>query len=253
MNTIMEATDLAVARAYEPLRSVIIRHRFNGPERYANGGYAAGTFAEGIRGAAKVILRQPIPLDRPIDLYSDGLGGLRARRGKTLLAEATPLRTPLAMPPVRSTLAQAEAASAHHGLEHVRHPLSSCYVCSPHREDGLGVTPGPLAEHPGMLAALFRVPEYEGPVPDRLAWAALDCPSYPADAFASRRLALLGTIAVEVLRSLHSDERLAVVGWTISRGIRSTVTGSALVDADGDLVAIAQSTWVDLKKRWWSR
>lgn len=237
--------------ASAPARSVVIHPRYNGPRRFANGGYAAGRFAAHLPGPATVVLRRPIPIGRRIALVPDGEDGLLATRGRTLVAEVTPRSSAVGLPADVPTIRAAGRAAARHAFREARHPLSHCYVCSPHRADGLGVTPGLLEGDEDRLGAVFRAPRTVGAVPDELVWAALDCPSYPAAAYRESRVALLGTIAVDILRPVHGGELLAVVGWTIARGARSTVTGSALVDAAGDVVAAAQSTWVDMLSRSW--
>lgn len=250
MNELLGAVSLpsaAVRGATAP--TVSIRRSFNGPRGSANGGFAAGTFASLLAGDATVVLRHRIPLGRKMSVAEDGAGGLLVVRGRRTLAEVHPRRSAIAPPPVLPTLRQAERASTRDLLTHERNPFSWCYVCSAHRRDGLGVVPNPLDGQPDMLAALFRAPRSHALLPPELVWAALDCPSYPAEAFAARRIALLGTIAVEQYRSIRGGERLAIVGWTISRGTRSTVTGSGMVDASGQLVAAAQATWVDLVRR----
>jgi len=50
------------------MTNIIINKRFCGPKNSANGGYAAGVFAQTIDGPAVVTLKSPPPLDTPIDL-----------------------------------------------------------------------------------------------------------------------------------------------------------------------------------------
>ena len=54
----------------------------NGPRRRANGGFAAGTFADLVGGTATVALRRMVPLDRSFAVLetSDGLTVLEQLR-----------------------------------------------------------------------------------------------------------------------------------------------------------------------------
>lgn len=244
MNTIL---DVGAASIPSPRYSggVTIHPRYNGPRRSANGGYASGMFAALLRGQATVVLRSRVPLGRalraiPVD------GGARVLRGRRLVAEvlvAEPL--PVHTPPVVPTLAQAEAASRRHPFVDVRHPFDACFVCSPHRRDGLQVVPGPLAD--GVNGALFRTPR-QWLLPPEVVWASLDCVSYPAADAAAGRLSLLGTLTVTQHRQIAGGELLAAVGWTRSTGNRSTATSSALVDEQGTVVASANAVWIALRR-----
>ena len=42
-------------------------------------------------------------------------------------------------------------------------------------------------------------------------------------------------------------ERLAVVGWPLGREGRKRHTATALLDADGEIVARAKATWIELR------
>ena len=52
----------------EAVREIAIDSRFSGPPGLGNGGYVAGVLARALRGAARVTLRAPIPLDTPLAL-----------------------------------------------------------------------------------------------------------------------------------------------------------------------------------------
>ncbi|MBI5106980.1 MAG: hypothetical protein HZB46_18695, partial [Solirubrobacterales bacterium] len=113
---------------------------------------------------------------------------------------------------------------------------------------GMGVHAGPLEGHPRVRAAALRphgdLPHDDGVLPPELAWAALDCPSYPGF---DGPLCLLGRMAAEVERPLRVGEELAVVGWDLAVSGRKHVTASAIVDADGRVVARALALWIALR------
>jgi hypothetical protein len=137
----------------------------------------------------------------------------------------------------------------------VTHPLSDCFVCGPAREDGLHVSSGPLPGHEHIGATPFRPGEsVAGPggiVPGEVVWAALDCPSYVPAMWAGLRgghsISLLGRLTAERLREVSSGEDLVVVGWPQSAEGRKRHTASAILDRDGDVVARAQATWIELR------
>lgn len=231
------------------LGSVTIERRFNGPWRFANGGYSAGRFAEAVGGSpARVVLRSPVPLQRRIDLVADGEGAAVAVVRRRVIAEVSALGDEvLDLPPVIPSRASAELAMHNHPFVGVRHALSGCFACSPSRPDGLGIVPGPVLGDRDILASVFRVPG-TGSIASEFVWAALDCTSYPAQAMREVRLCLLGTIAVRQLRAIEGGEELVVVGWTKGSRARTYRTGSALVDERGAIAAVAESVWVAVRR-----
>jgi hypothetical protein len=170
--------------------------------------------------------------------------------GLDTIASVEPAGPFVLEPPVRPSYAQAEEARRDHPFRGVRHTLSDCVVCGPDRSDGLRVTPGPLAGHPGILAAPYDPPVWfsaDGLATPASVWGALDCVSYPAHLLADRRLALLASLSVHRTREIAVGEPLIAVGWTLGSGTRSHRTSSALLDEDGTVVASARAVWVELK------
>jgi hypothetical protein len=76
-------------------------------------------------------------------------------------------------------------------------------------------------------------------------WAALDCPSYFG--LPSAPLALLGrlTASIEVLPEI--GEPLVAIGWPIETEGRKYFAGSALANRDGEVLARAAATWIELE------
>ncbi|MET1051137.1 MAG: hotdog fold domain-containing protein, partial [Mycetocola sp.] len=229
--------------------------RLNGPSRSANGGFASGMIAETVGGTASVRLVRPIPLERPLEVEvdADGLSADVTDSNRHLVATVKRVDPFTMIPPVRPRFADAEAARAASPLHGARHLLSTCVVCGPDRQDGLAVTPGPLASRSDVLAAPFVPSERDatgGVVHAMAVWGALDCPSYPAASWLDHRLGLLGTLTAHLDRDVFLGERLVAVGWTVERHGRSTRTASALLDERGDVVASARAVWVELKHQW---
>ena len=59
-------------------------------------------------------------------------------------------------------------------------------------------------------------------------------------------LALLGRMSATIRRPVRTGERLIVTGWRIESEGRKHRVGSALHDAEGNLVAAATATWITL-------
>ena len=226
--------------------------RENGPKGMSNGGFACGTFAELVGGTAKVTLHQKVPLETDLTARISG-DVAKVLAGDQLLAVAEAVDPFVLEPPLKPTLAQADAARERHPLRGVRHPLSDCVVCGPERRDGLGVTPGPLEWEPDILAAPFRPTTgyaVDGVVRPAAIWGALDCTSYSAADYRSRRFCLLGSLEGHQVRPVEVSESLVVLGWTREVGNRSVQTASAMIDEDGAVVASARAVWVAVKHQW---
>jgi hypothetical protein len=206
--------------------------RYTGPPGSANGGIAAGLLAAHVDAAVvEVTLRRPPPLDTDLrveggSLYDDG----------TLIASAVPGTVDGAAPhpPVPVEVARATVYAGN-----VDHPFRGCYVCGTDREppDGLGLRPGPIGA--GAVAGVWT-PTGDEPF---LVWAALDCPAGWAADLPGRPM-VLGRMALEHRGSPAVGEPHVVVGWTRGSEGRKTFSASALYDADGRLLALAQSTWL---------
>jgi hypothetical protein len=136
---------------------LFIDPRMNGPRRHANGGFASGTFADLVGGTATVALHQRVPVGRPLSVRDSGVARVVHHGDERIatVAEADPF---VMQPPVRPTRWDAATARRAHPFTDVRHTLSDCVVCGPHRTDGLRVTPGPLVDHPDVLASPYDPP-----------------------------------------------------------------------------------------------
>lgn len=234
-------------------RTLSIDRHWNGPRRFANGGFAAGSIASFVDAdVATVILRRPIPLATPLRAVTSPTREVTVHHRRRLIAEARPGAILSTSSPASPTYGEAEAASLAHPLRGVRHALSNCVVCGPKRSDGMGVTPGPLSARPGVLAAVWHVDHRvcRGSHADVAAvWAALDCPSYPAAALQQRILCVLGTITVDVRRRPAFGAHLVVYGWTRKTAGRRYETSAVLVEDGGDVVARSDAIWVALKRQ----
>lgn len=205
--------------------------RYAGPPGSANGGIACGLFAAGVDApVAEVTLRQPVPLDTDLRL-NDGA----VYDGETLVATVTDGAVH-AEPKAALTMQQAEDAAGRYDGRN-SHPFPGCFVCGIDREppDALGLRPGPVD---GAVAAVWH------PLAaDRfLIWAALDCPGGWASLQPGRPM-VLGRMSLEVHRPPVVGQPHVVQGWTLRTEGRKTFSATALYDADGEVLAVAQQTW----------
>lgn len=223
--------------------------RFNGPPTSANGGYACGLLATHLDGPVQVTLRVPPPLDRTMDVVEDD-GHVRLLDGDTLVAEAEPA-TVSATLPATVAVEQAERATADYaGFE--GHVFATCFVCGPDRApgDGLRMFPGPVGDT-GVVAAPWRPPQEvadDGVVATPFVWASLDCPSFFGGVREAGGVAVLGRMAAEVHAPVPVDATHVVLGWSRGREGRKHLAASALTTADGEVLAVAESTWIELRE-----
>jgi len=224
--------------------------RFCGPDGMGNGGYSCGLLAERMGAPAQVTLLRPIPLDRPFALAANG-GDLEAHDEGAPLATVRRAQLALEAPPA-TPLDGATAASARF-LGFQIHPFPRCFVCGPERRpaDALRIFPGEVA--PGRVAAPWvpdgSLADGSGRVRLRYVAAALDCPG--AWALVSTYgpvLMVLGRLTIDERAPVTPGRPHVVEGWTLGRDGRKYHCGTAIRDADGAVLALAQATWIALNQ-----
>lgn len=233
---------------------VLIDPRFHGPPHSANGGYVCGLVAGITDVPVEVSLRVPPPLGRALHAETTADGGVRVLDGETLVAEAAPVDAPSIDVPAGVDLdAARDAARAYVGFHD--HPFPTCWTCGPERVegDGLRIFTGPVDgtthDVPGLVAAPW-VPHDElddghGAVTAPHVWAALDCPSYFGAA--SPEPGLLARMRADLRAPVRVGQPHVVLGWTTSPAEgRKRHGGSAVLDADGTVLAVAETLWVTL-------
>ncbi len=217
---------------------MIVARRFNGPPDSGNGGYTCGLVAGVLGGVAEVTLRLPPPLDRELEVVRDARR-VEIRDGERLVAEAEPAELDVDVPAPVSVDEAERASERYAGFEH--HAYNTCFVCGPNRPDGLRVYAGPVESREGVVASPWTPPEDVTP---EVVWAALDCPSgWAVDDF-QREGVLLGRMATEIDRLPISGEPHVVIGWRVGEEGRKRFAGSALLTADGEVLARSRSTWI---------
>jgi hypothetical protein len=77
-----------------------------------------------------------------------------------------------------------------------------------------------------------------------MAWAALDCPSYVPALWSADIPSLLAWMQAEVLEPIPLGEPIVACGWPLETDGRKQHTASALLSADGRILARARHLWV---------
>lgn len=226
---------------------ITIDPRFRGPSDSGNGGYVCGLVGEAAGIPVAVRLKRPPPLGMPL-MLTETDDVLRLLNGDEVIAEARPdpVQLDIPMPPDH-----AEAISASLGyIGFAEHVFPGCFVCGPRRlaGDGLRIFTGPLPDRP--LVAAPWIPDgtlagHDGFIRPEFLWAALDCPGYFATPMAGR-MALLGELAAAIDRRVRPGEPCVVLGWERHSSGRKHHAGTAIFGRDGELVARASATWIEL-------
>jgi hypothetical protein len=245
------------------MKFVAIDKRFCGPPKSANGGYVCGLLAAYIEGNAEITLLAPPPLGEPLRIVA-GEHGVELRNQEKALARGRTVTIDLPEIPIAS-FCEAHDAIRRSPYDESRHPLPTCFVCGPQRTkgDGLRIIPSPLPARPddktGTLAAPWvptsNLASEDGAVAGEFIWAALDCPTGFAAAGA-RHLGMTGTEAIllgrmsaRIERRPHPGDRCIIVAWPTGRDGRKLFANSALLNSQGKLLAVAQTTWLVVDRR----
>jgi hypothetical protein len=214
---------------------LVIERKFRGPTESANGGYTCGVLASFLHGPTEVTLRLPPPIDRPLEVSTEG--PLELRDGDDVVAEAAPAELGLELPEPISFERAAQAALPEGDKDSV---FPECFVCGWAREDGLRIFAGPVEE--GLVAATW-VPRDDA-ISSEFVWAALDCPGAYAVHFGQRGNPVLGRLTARIEHLPHAGERCVVMGWPLGEDGRKLYAGTALYGEDGRVLGSARATWI---------
>lgn len=228
--------------ALDPL---VVPARFNGPAGSGNGGWSAGALAAYVDadgGAVEVTLRQPPPLDTPMEVVEDDGVMTAMHEGAPALVARRATLAPEGVPAVSMALAR-EAATRYPGLE--QHPFPTCFTCGTEREpgDGLRIFPGRVDDLDGRPRV--AAPWVAGEADLRVVWAALDCAgAWAADM--EDRMMVLGRMTAEVLGTPVAGEEHVVVGLARGSEGRKHRTATTVVDPRGAVLGRAEQVWIEV-------
>jgi hypothetical protein len=216
---------------------LVIDRKFRGPTESANGGYTCGLLASFMHGPAEVTLRLPPPLERPLEVVTDGT--LELRDTEAVVAEAGPADLELDLLEAVSFEEAAAAALPQGDTESV---FPECFVCGWSRDDGLGIYAGPVEGREGVVAATWA-PREEFVAPE-FVWAALDCPGAYAVQSGWRGTPVLGRLTARVEHLPHAGEPCVVMAWPLGGEGRKLYAGTALFGEHGRVLGSARATWI---------
>jgi hypothetical protein len=245
--------------------SITIDTRFRGPPNSGNGGYACGLLAGHVdRRGAEITLRAPPPLARHLDVVAGEHEVTDLRDGDRLVATGRSVQVDVPEIPIAS-YTEAEEAVRCTPFDVSNHTLPMCFVCGPARSpgDGLRISAGPLKARAGRSNGAFaaswvpypNLAGDDGYVAPEFLWAALDCPAAfagvgsghwgltPADPI------LLGRMSARIDKRPKPGEPCVVVAWPTGRDGRKLFANSALLQPDGEVMAIAQTTWLSVDRQ----
>jgi hypothetical protein len=232
------------------LKNISIDDRYCGPPNSGNGGYSCGLIANHIGPSAKVRLHAPPPLNKPLDIYKSNRV-VELKDGDTLLGtgKVSDFTLDIPEPPTISNASNAQ----NNFIAYEGHFFPSCFVCGPDRlDDGLCLFPGPIAKDDwSLLACTWNVKDNclkdNGLLKHEFIWAALDCPSYYGIFADVPKVALLGELELKIVKDPTITSPLIIWCWPIKEDGRKKYGGSALATAEGEIIAYAMGTWIELK------
>lgn len=234
---------------------ITIAKRFCGPPDSGNGGYSAGLLGKRFEGAAQITLKKPIPIERPLGVRAEG-EGLALTDGDAPVMIARPDTLDLDIP-MAPGLDAARVGRLRGTVAAETSPFRTCFVCGLDRAegDGMGLIAGPVAHAHTCGHRLVAAPwtvgadltEADGRAGAEFIWAALDCPGFFGAAASEPDLkALLGRITARIWRRPAARETCMVAGWPISADGRKRLTGTAVYDAEGAVLAAAKAVWITI-------
>jgi hypothetical protein len=230
--------------------TVSVPARFNGPETSGHGGYSSAVFAGFVEGPAEVTLRNPVPLDTPLEVERVD-GSARVLDGETLVAEAS------SSPPLELDVpAPVDPDQARHATARYRGStddlFSHCFVCGRAREDALGVFAGTVEDR-ALVASPWTPASWtadeSGRVRPEFIWAVMDCPTYFAIYPDGRPLSFLGRMTARIDAPVTAGEEHVVIAWPISADGRKHEAGAAVLSGEGEALAIARVLMIEPREQ----
>jgi hypothetical protein len=179
-------------------------------------------------------------------------GATELRDGDALVAEARAVEDVELDIPEPVGIEEAEVARDQSPFQH-DHPYPGCFVCGPQRAkgDGLRVTCGPIGTE--LVAAPWHVERSvlgaDGEVAPEIVWAVLDCPGGIAGMLVPEvGISVLGRLAARIHGRFEGGVTYVAAGWPIERDGRKLHAGTAIFSADGEVLAHARATWIEVKR-----
>lgn len=222
--------------------------RHNGPPASGHGGITSGLLAASVDSDRGVVVRlhSPVPLDTPLQVLAADDGAMQARAADTLVATARPAEQTLTVGSFPD-LGPDDIAAAEAGWVADRqrwNPFPTCFGCGTARLDGWRLSPG-LVPGSDVHATSWTARFDGGADPGWAAWGVLDCTQVgPVIEATDRSGALLtGELALRPIAAVQDGVRYVALSRLRGRSGRKVFTEGALLDPDGQTVAVAHATW----------
>jgi hypothetical protein len=225
--------------------------RFNGPLESGNGGYSAGVVAAFVDGPAEVSLRLPVPLDRPLQVFTEDGRAVRVLDGDDVVAEGRAAPAFALEPPAPVRVEEARAARARYrGLSDG--VFSRCFVCGRARGDAFGVFAGQV-DGREVVASPWTPPSWaadaQGAVFAEFVWAVLDCPTFFAVYLGEELgMSVLAQLTARIQAPVPAEEEHVVMAWPLEVSGRKRWAGSAVLSAAGEPLAVARALLIELRE-----
>ncbi len=228
---------------------MIIEKRFNGPPHSGNGGYVCGMIAKEIENTVSVTLLKPPPLEVPMILTKED-EHWELRKNRTIIAKAEEGFVSIEPPVIPSMADAVLCESRYSGFE--KHIFPECFVCGPNRNehDGLRLFAGISGTKDyvaGPLRTFDNLYDSNGVMKTEFIWAALDCPgAYAITEISEEKFMLLGRMTVDIKEDIKKEDNLIVMGWYLGSDGKKNVSGTAIIDSDQNIKAVAKSIWIEV-------
>jgi len=236
------------------LLEVVVHPVRQQPGHLAGAPFAADDEAR-LRRDARVAARQSLQVfvveaqQRELAIDELDHGGIDVRDGETLIAEAKPRELEIDVP---EPVGVEEARTAKAGYRGTAEgEFGHCFVCGIARDDSFGVTAGPV-EGRDVVATTWTPDgrtdvDGSGRVAPEFVWAVLDCPTYFALYTDSLPLSFLARFTARVDDLPEVGGEYVVIAWPIAKDGRKHLAGSAVLDASGNALAVAEALLIEAR------
>jgi hypothetical protein len=232
----------------EIIKSLTVPARFCGPPDSGNGGYTCGLVAGELGGVVECTLRNPVPMEVPLEIERSESGGV-LRHGDKVIVEVRPATVEVA-PPAPIDLERATEAMKLSSARDPRHPFPTCFVCGPKRKNHDGLEIFPAAIKDSLYAATWLPAGEFGDSRQLLRpeflWAAMDCPTGFAAGFPVVGKLVTGRLAMEQLQPIKVGELCLLLSWPVGVEGRKHFSAACLYQNQKPC-AVARATWIRLE------
>ena len=188
-----------------------------------------------------------MPLDAPLEVRREDDGSVKVLDSETLVAQCSPIPELELEVPAPVSIEEARLAKGRYRGS-TDDLFSHCFVCGRARDDALGVFAGAV-EGRDLVASPWTPPDWTaddaGRALPEFVWAVMDCPTYFAIYREGRPLSFLGRMTARIDAPVIAGDEHVVIAWPISADGRKHQAGSAVLSADGDVLATARVLMIE--------